>query len=322
MTSGPMPLIELHNLSAGYGSHILFRGLNLKIDAGQLICFMGPNGVGKSTLIRTIGGLLKPMTGTIVLHGSSILREQLIALVLTDPIQASYLTVEDLVVFGRYPYLNWQLAMNDRDRSLVDEAIDKVNINHLRNSPITELSDGQKQMAMIARALAQDTPVVILDEPTAHLDLNNRVEIMRLLKDLTRTMNKAIVMATHELDLALQTADLIWLAGHETSIITGIPEDLVLQGMFDEVFRFKGFDLKTGKMTHPVFRDLQIQLHGTGHAYLWTRNLLERNGFAITSTGEMRIDIETSKNQMSWVVDKGLVFDNLGDLLQHLRLLK
>jgi iron complex transport system ATP-binding protein len=317
----PMPLIELHDLSAGYGKHILFRDLNLAIHSGQLICFMGPNGIGKSTLIRTIGGLLKPVTGTIVLNGPSMLREQLIALVLTDPIQASYLTVEDLVVFGRYPYLNWQLAINDHDRRLIDEAIDRVNINHLRNSPITELSDGQKQMAMIARALAQDTPVVILDEPTAHLDLNNRVEIMRLLKDLTRTMNKAILIATHELDLALQTADLIWLAGHEASIITGIPEDLVLQGVFDEVFRFKGFDLKTGKMMHPVFRDQPVELHGTGHAFLWTRNLLERNGFAITSTGQVRIEIEGTNNEVRWIVNKELVFDNLSDLLLHLRLL-
>jgi iron complex transport system ATP-binding protein len=317
-TAASKPLIELHNISAGYGRKILFRDLSIDVESGKLICFMGPNGVGKSTLIRTIGGLLKPVSGTMVLNGHSLLREQLIALVLTDPIQASYLTVEDLVVFGRYPYLNWRLALSDRDRLLVDEAIDKVNINHLRNTPITELSDGQKQMAMIARALAQDTPAIILDEPTSHLDLNNRVEIMRLLKDLTRTMNKAILMATHELDLALQTADVIWLANNDGGIITGIPEDLVLQGMFDDVFRFKGFDLKTGKMMHPVFRSLRVQLTGTGHAYLWTRNLLERNGFSVTSTGDIQIEIQTSANKVRWVTNEGLVFDNLNDLLLHL----
>jgi iron complex transport system ATP-binding protein len=312
-------VMEVLNLSAGYGQNILFENLDLHIHQGGLICFMGPNGVGKSTLIKTLGGLLAPLAGTIVFNSGSILKEQLISLVLTDPIRAAHMTVYDLIVFGRYPYLDWRLSLTPHDKELIERAIGLVRIDHLRNATIDKLSDGQKQMAMIARALAQDTPVIILDEPTAHLDLNNRVEIMRLLKDLTRSMNKAILLATHELDLALQTADIIWLTGNRKNIITGIPEDLVMQGVFDEIFQFKGFDLKTGKVQHEIFRRLSIDLEGNGHPYLWTRNLLERNGFAVSPSGACRVEIRESGGDVRWVVDNRITFDNLVELLSHIK---
>jgi iron complex transport system ATP-binding protein len=283
---------------------------------------MGPNGVGKSTLIKTLAGLMPPLTGTIVFNGQSMIKEQLISLVLTDPVKASYTTVHDIIVFGRYPYLDWKLHLTQRDKELIEQAIELVRIGHLRDRPVNQLSDGQKQMAMIARALAQDTPVIILDEPTAHLDLNNRVEIMRLLKALTRNMNKAILIATHELDLALQTADVIWLSGNKRNIITGIPEDLVLQGAFDDIFRFKGFDLKTGKVQHEIFRRTSVNLTGEGHAYLWTRNLFERNGFAVTASGQCRVDIVNSGQQSKWILNAQHSFENLVELLEAVKKLE
>jgi iron complex transport system ATP-binding protein len=136
----------------------------------------------------------------------------------------------------------------------------------------------------------------LLDEPTAHLDLNNRVEIMKLLKQLTRDSNKTILTATHDLDLALQTADTIWLTGKNKDIISGIPEDLVLSGQFDSIFEFKGFDLKTGKVIHLPFRNTTIALRGEGHYLLWTKNALERNGYKIEPSGNIEISIhETSR---------------------------
>lgn len=308
------PVIELLNLSAGYPGKTLFSDLHLTMTAGELICFMGPNGVGKSTLMRTIAGLQKPLNGTIVFHGNSLLRERLVSLVLTDPIRAGYMTVEDLVEFGRYPYLDWRMKLTSRDVELIDFAFDEVNIRHLRHRNLNELSDGQKQMVMIARALAQDTPIILLDEPTAHLDLNNRVEIMRLLKRLTRSMNKTILLATHELDLALQMADVIWLAGEQQKIIKGIPEDLVLRGAFDSIFQFKGFDLRTGKIQHEIFRRTSIRLEGRGHPYLWTRNLLERNGFQISADGSVHIVIEEAVGEIAWT-SEGQRFVSLSDLL-------
>ncbi len=179
---------------------------------------MGPNGCGKSTLIRTLAGLQQPIEGTIPKKD-----ERTVAVVLTDRIQSPHMTVSELIVFGRYPYLGWDLKLSEKDKAIVNECIDVVRVRHLIDKKINELSDGQMQMVMIARALAQDTPVLLLDEPTAHLDLNNRLEIMNLLRKLAREKNKAILLATHELDLALQTADSVWLA-NGNSIKKGAPK--------------------------------------------------------------------------------------------------
>jgi iron complex transport system ATP-binding protein len=152
---------------------------------------------------------------------------------------------------------------------------------------------------LIARALAQETPYLLLDEPTAHLDLNNRVEIMKLLRTLARAAGKSILVATHELDLALQMADVIWLATRNKEVITGMPEDLVLSGAFDEVFQLKGFDLKTGKVFQEPFRNRTVKLEGTGPIYLWTKNALERNGYSIDSTSDKVVEILDQKWQLN-----------------------
>jgi len=208
-----------------------------------------------------------------------------------------------VVMFGRYPYLGWNVRLTAEDRRIVQQSIEQVNIQSLRSRKVYELSDGQLQMVMIARALAQDTPVMLLDEPTAHLDLNNRVEIMNLLRELSRSMDKAILLATHELDLALQTADLIWLAGKNHNILQGWPEDLVLNGSFDEIFELKGFDLKSGKVLHKPFRGVRVQLNGEGPPYLWSKNALERNGFEVTADrAPTCIDIIQDSSVIKWVV--------------------
>ncbi len=260
--STPQPL-EAKDLSVGYrqgqSEHILFKKINLFLAPGKLTCFMGPNGIGKSTLIRVLAGLQQPLHGEITIPG-----EKKIALVLTDKITATNLTAWDLVSFGRYPYLPWGISFSNEDHKIIERSIDDVGIPMLANKKIEELSDGQLQLAMIARALAQETPVLLLDEPTAHLDLNHRVEIMKLLLHLSRKKNKTILIATHELDLALQTADQIWLATPDKSIKIGIPEDLVLDGSFDDIFQFKGFDLKTGKIQHLSHQLRSIRLQGEG----------------------------------------------------------
>src|SRR5258708_963006 len=170
----------------------------------------------------------------------------------------------------------------------------------MANKKLEELSDGQLQLAMIARAIAQETSILLLDEPTAHLDLNNRVEIMKLLLNLARKKNKAIVVATHQLDLALQMADNIWLATPNRKIKTGIPEDLVLDGSFDEIFKFKGFDLKTGKIQHQSFRNIPVNLKGEGYEFLWTKNALEREGFLISDDETISILIDNNNKSTVW----------------------
>jgi len=309
--------LRTKNLSVGYNSihssNILFEDINLELYSGKLTCFMGPNGIGKSTLIRTLAGLQKPLAGKI-----SKLDERKIALVLTDKISATHMTVSDLVSYGRYPYLNWGISFTPADYKAVEQSINEVHIPHLANKKIEELSDGQLQLAMIARALAQETPVLLLDEPTAHLDLNHRVEIMKLLLGLARKKNKAILVATHELDLALQTADEIWLATTNKKIKTGIPEDLVLDGSFDEIFQFKGFDLKTGKIQHASHQNQSIHLQGKGHEFLWTKNALEREGFSVSDQGSISISITNDGSTIRWHANNS-TFNKIEDLLDSLK---
>ncbi len=289
--------LETKNLRIGYphskGENILFNELNLSLPQGQLVCFMGPNGIGKSTLIRTLAGLQKPLSGSVKINlreGESLSKQ--ISVVLTDKITGANLTVLEVVAFGRYPYLDWNVRLSENDLQIIDRSIAQVHIEHLRDEKIGSLSDGQMQMVMLARALAQDTPVILLDEPTAHLDLNNRVEIMKLLKNLARATQKSILVSTHELDLALQMADHIWLAGREKNILTGIPEDLVLDGSFDSIFQFKGFDLKTGKVKHEAYTGRTVKLVGDGSEYLWTKNALERSGLEVSDKSSTLIVIQ------------------------------
>ncbi len=314
-------MLRLNQLSVGYPHLTLFENLNLSLHSGQLVCFMGPNGAGKSTLIRTIAGLQQPLAGSVLVQEADVsaLNPEKVALVLTDPVRDINITVEEMVSFGRYPFLDWMVSLAQRDKEIIAFAIDRINIGHLRKKRLYQLSDGQIQMTMIARALAQDTPLIILDEPTAHLDLNNRVEIMKLLEGLAHNEGKCILMATHELDLALQTSDLIWLTGNNKNITTGIPEDLVLAGDFDETFRFKGFDLKTGKVQHHPFRGRSIRLAGEGYAYLWTRNALERNGFEVTDdSGDTHVTITRSEERFVWQIEGGKTVYSPGSLLDEL----
>lgn len=302
------PLLYTRDLTVGYGGktmeNLLFAGLGLQLCAGQLVCFMGPNGIGKSTLLRTLAGLQKPVGGNIFYHEylEKIPLSKRVSVVLTDRVTSANLTVQELVTYGRYPFLDWSLRLRPEDKDTIQGAIDQLRIGHLSHRKIFELSDGQVQMAMIARAFAQQTQIILLDEPTAHLDLNNRIEIMTLLRKIAHQTGKAVLVATHELDLALQTADLIWLTGKEKNILTGIPEDLVLNNVFDDIFMFKGFDLKTGKVQHELYRNITLRLSGHDYPYLWTKNALERNGYRVDNDkGEIEINILQDKN-ITWAL--------------------
>lgn len=320
----PEPIVTIRDLSIGYGNsgakNLLFENISLQLYPSEFVCFMGPNGIGKSTLIRTLAGLHKPFAGAITLSRSSDAKpvSQQVSVVLTDRVSMLNMTVYELISFGRYPYLNWDVTLSSEDRQIVEAAIDKIHLRDIVEKKLFELSDGQRQMVMIARALAQDTPIMLLDEPTAHLDLNNRLEIMKLLRNLAHTTGKAIVVSTHELDLALQTADYIWLAGKDRNILTGIPEDLVLTDAFDKIFQFKGYDLKTGKVQHTASASRSVSIKGAGAEYLWTKNALVRNGFEVLENASPVIRVHRESIGYRWTINEQHSFDSLHDLLIYL----
>ena len=299
-------VLSTENLSIGYELHKpVLSNLNLSLRKGTLVSFMGPNGVGKTTLLRTLAGLMNPLGGKIWIHKKEIsdyspnLLAKTISVVLTDPIQAGSLNVNDLVSMGRYPYTSWFLNFSESDIEKVEHAILSVQLDDLKTRKINELSDGQMQKVLIARALAQDGEIMILDEPNSHLDLNNRIEIMRILRRMCRQTGKSILVATHELDLALQTSDWLWLATRAGKIIDGIPEDLVLNNSFDEVFDTKGFDLKTGRVIHEKEHLAEVTLLGSGFMYLWTKNAMERTGIQITDSSKIRVTIDEDLQKWS-----------------------
>lgn len=306
------------DLAVGYSGKTVMEGINLELHAGEFVCFMGPNGIGKSTVIRTLAGLQAPLKGSVDLGG-----KQKPAVVLTDRVTAGYMTVRQLVTFGRYPYLSWNLRLSPADHNAIEAAIEQLHIGDLANRRLHELSDGQLQLAQIGRALAQETPLIILDEPTAHLDLNNRLEITLLLRKLAHEANKGILMATHELDLALQTADQIWLAGRDSEILKGVPEDLVLRGSFDEIFGLKGFDLRTGRVQHLVNRAKRITINGNDSLTLWTRNAMERCGYGVTKDeADHVVDVRRDGDGNAvWQLDGNRSFVSVATLLEALEVI-
>ena len=217
--------LELRDLYIGYAEdanrHIVAEELNASLPKGTMACLVGANGVGKSTLMRTLSGFQPALRGEVRIDGRALeeytpreLSER-VGVVLTERENAPDLTVEEVVAIGRVPYTNFWGTLTAVDRQAVDEAIALVGIGHLRHKKIGRVSDGERQKAMIAKALAQQTDVILLDEPTAFLDYGSKVSVMRLLRQLAREQGKAILLSTHDLEIAFQTADEVWILQHD-----------------------------------------------------------------------------------------------------------
>ena len=209
-------MIATDNLSAGYGSPIL-ENVTISLGNGSLTCLVGVNGSGKSTLIRTLAGLQKPLSSVVCCNGErtdQMTRQrlsQLVSVVLTDPVHDSLMTVGELVASGRMSYTGFLGKLSDGDKDIVDAAMERLGVAELADCRLSQISDGQRQRALIARAIAQQTPVVMLDEPTAFLDFKSRAEVMQLLQNLAHTDGKAVLCSTHELDLAERYGDVFWV---------------------------------------------------------------------------------------------------------------
>lgn len=290
------PILAASNLSLGYLKSKQIKPIadqiSFSLEKGKLTCLLGPNGIGKSTLIKTIMGQIPAISGNIFLNGKPIenlsqkVLSQKISVVLTEKITTGTLTVGQMVELGRIPHTGWLGRLSDKDQQKVEKAIQTTHISYIENSPLSELSDGQLQKAMIARALAQDGEILILDEPTAHLDLVNRHEIMRLLRKIAVEENKAVLVVTHDLEIAIQTADQFWLMQCGSPLVTGSPEDLIIQDKLNLLLPTDKliFDKVSGKVQEiDVFKYPAI--HGPQEIVDWFKLALRKNKLDISTTG-------------------------------------
>lgn len=238
-------MIELKNLSTGYGRHTVSASLNATLQSGRLTCLLGPNGVGKSTLLRTLCGFQPPLEGRMEMDGkdmAQLSRKEMsrsIGVVLTERPDVADMRASDMVALGRTPYTGFWGRLGAEDRNRVDEAMQLVGITHLAHRMIHTLSDGERQKVMIAKALAQQTPVILLDEPTAFLDFPSKVETMRLLHRLAHESGKTVFLSTHDLETAIQLSDDLWLLSAD-GLESGTADSLSADGSLERFVSCNG----------------------------------------------------------------------------------
>jgi iron complex transport system ATP-binding protein len=323
-------ILETRSLTIGYKSgfrqhpKIIASAIEQTLYGGELVCLIGPNGAGKSTLLRTLAGMQKPLEGEVLLMGKPVPslnpRElaQHLSIVLTGSIQVGLMRGYQLVALGRHPHTDWSGRHSHHDEAVIQWALEAVGGQDLARRFVNELSDGERQKMMIARALAQEPDLMILDEPTAFLDLPRRVEIMHLLRRLARDTGHTILLSTHDLDLALRSADRIWLLPSDGKMVAGAPEDLVLSGAFEQAFQSEGihFDIQTGAFKIHTLMLATVQIEGEGLRRVWTERALERAGYTV---GISDTCISINLNPPYWSLN-GQNFFNLDELLKFLSL--
>lgn len=328
-------IIELEALSVGYHlgkgqKKIIAEDINISLYSGELVCLLGPNGAGKSTLMRTISGMHTPLSGRVLLEGEPLHRissrslARKLSVVLTDRVDTGLLSAYEVIGLGRYPYTNWSGKLSQEDHDIINWAIDMTRSEELIQRPVHELSDGERQKIMMARALAQQPKVMVLDEVTAFLDLPRRVDFMQLLRKLARESDCAILLSSHDLDLALRTADQVWLLPKQGGeILSGAPEDLVLNGAFEKTFASEGvhFDRKAGSFSMHTPFGKTVKLKGNGELLMWTQKAIERQGMQVSNTDPLTlITVEVSNGyvQPRWKIEhKGQVstFYNIREMI-------
>jgi len=308
-------MLSARNLSIGYPSRtggaprVVSGGLSLSLHRGELVCLIGPNGAGKSTLMRTLAAMQPPIGGQVLLGDADLFslapqeRARRLAVVLTERVTAGLLTARELVGLGRHPYTDWLGRLKEEDEAAIDKALLAAAATDLAMRRVSELSDGERQRVMLARALAQEPDVLILDEITAFLDLPRRVDAMHILQRVAHLENKAVLLSSHDLDLALRTADAVWLISREGVLVTGAPEDLVLSGAFASTFAAEGvvFDPARGSFEILLTGRGEVSVDAEGIVAEWTRRALERAGFRLVADAPDRVRVATDGGIHQWI---------------------
>lgn len=329
--------IEIQELAIGYpgskGVKVVAENINAAINEGELTCLLGANGIGKSTLLRTLSAFQPKLSGQIRIQGKDLEAytdsdlSHIIGVVLTDRIDIRNMTAEELIGLGRSPYTGFWGGLSAEDRRIVQQSIAQIHIEDLAHRMVHTLSDGERQKVMIAKALAQETPIIFLDEPTAFLDFPSKVEIMQLLHRLSRDTRKTIFLSTHDLELALQIADKLWVMDKTHGLTVGTPEDLSLNGDLSTFFARKGitFDMETGLFRVENDYTRHIHLSGHGRRYTMVRKALARNGILAGRDVESEITIETGGKDgntnyiIHWPDSPPVSVSNIEELLANIR---
>ncbi len=271
---------------------ILQENLSMQLESGQFVCLLGPNGAGKSTFLRILMGFQPALAGTINYDGYRLedisLKElsRLAAVVLTDRFSDPFLTALDVVSLGRYPYGSLLDKLSEKDIQIIHQVVKTLDIDDLMGKTFQQLSDGEKQKILIARALVQDTPFIFLDEPIAFVDSPGRIEIMEMLTNIAHDRHKGILMTTHDIETALEYADILWLMHRYKPLETGIPEDLAMRGKINEYFdkttiQFDRFSARFRSQNKKISTTIYIKNESLETYWLW--KALTRTGFELVN---------------------------------------
>ncbi len=329
-------IVKIIDLCVGYGRGSgeirLLDGISIDIHQGILTAIMGRNGTGKSTLLRTICGLQRPLSGSIMIQNSPVdsfslqARARKVSFVSTEPVHVSHMRISDLVALGRIPHTGWFGKLSAEDRNIINDAMAATGLTEKQDAFIDEISDGERQRVMIARALSQDTDIIFLDEPTAFLDVINRYDIFHLLHKLTREKDKTIIFSTHDLQLALTEADRILLLDKK-HMVHGAPEDLLLSDELSVLFNREYLEFDRFNASLSLKKELTDEICILGDdspAILFTIKALERIGFAMTRQSDRlpSVTVKETGEGRSWILQKKsgtIELYSIYDLSLHLR---
>jgi iron complex transport system ATP-binding protein len=294
------PALQTRDLAVGYRKQPpVLSNINIQIAPGEVVALLGANGIGKSTLMRTLARMQPSLSGSVEINGTDIQRlsqyelARHVAVVLTERVAVGAMPAYQMVELGRYPHVNWSGLLSDKDRDIVRNSIAAVGAQHLAHRDLNELSDGERQRIMIARALAQQPSVLLLDEPAAFLDVSARVETVAMLRQLARAEGVAVLLSSHDLELSLRTADTIWLLDSHLRMHVGAPEDLLADGSIGAAFSGPGVTFSSRERSFKILRSPHGTATITGDTADLARTVLEREGFEITSAAKAILTVKT-----------------------------
>lgn len=243
-----MHTLKTHYLSIGYNNNLVVSNVNISLKPGDMVALVGPNGAGKSTLFKTLAGNIKPLAGSIEINSFNALeikakeRAKLMSVVFTERPDDMFLTVFEVVASGRFPYSGMFGKLSEADNEIIKESLEIIGINNLVDRIFNTLSDGEKQKVFIAKSIAQDTPIILLDEPTAFLDYPSKIELFSILKRLAKEQNKTIIFSSHDLELLLRYTDNLWVMGKNLPFVEGKCGELLKNGILQKYFCLNSID--------------------------------------------------------------------------------